>query len=388
MAAGCAATRARGDFGRNVCAGGPAATAPHRNGRRRCRRIRLATGAGSAGACNGVRLACRRREGTRVFMLKAAPGTRIPHHEHAGIEWTCVLQGAFRHQHGRYGAGDFDEADEAVEHRPVVEDGAECMCLVGVAGPDPVQELDRATGPAVRADLTSGHVAVHERRVSQPSSPARRWIRARRADASARRNASRQPLCRGVAELERCVRTTDIPYADGARQQARCLSATARCRRAGHRIFLWRKLARAATKDWYRLFAAALDGARLRRRRAGLSALSRKSDFPSFLDDGATALRWTHDNIAHIRRRPASGCSSWAIRPALTSPPCSRSIRNGSRRRARCSTRHRRPHRHVRPLRFSAAARPDPDPSSSAAPIGRSRSRSRLPKGASRRRCW
>jgi putative transcriptional regulator len=73
-------------------------------------------------------------QGTRVFMLKAAPGTRIPAHEHAGIEWTCVLQGAFRHQLGRYGAGDFDEADNTVEHQPVVEDGVECICLVALQG--------------------------------------------------------------------------------------------------------------------------------------------------------------------------------------------------------------------------------------------------------------
>jgi putative transcriptional regulator len=73
-------------------------------------------------------------ERTRVFMLKAAPGTRMPHHEHAGIEWTCVLQGAFRHQYGVYGAGDFDEADQSVEHLPVVEDSVECICLVALQG--------------------------------------------------------------------------------------------------------------------------------------------------------------------------------------------------------------------------------------------------------------
>jgi putative transcriptional regulator len=72
--------------------------------------------------------------GTRVFMLKAAPGTRIPAHTHSGIEWTSVLHGAFRHQLGRYGAGDFDEADETVEHHPVVEDQGECICLVALQG--------------------------------------------------------------------------------------------------------------------------------------------------------------------------------------------------------------------------------------------------------------
>ena len=73
-------------------------------------------------------------EGTRVFMLKAAPGTRIPHHAHAGLEWTCVLQGAFSHQQGHYGPGDFDEADDSIDHLPVVEDGVECVCLVAVQG--------------------------------------------------------------------------------------------------------------------------------------------------------------------------------------------------------------------------------------------------------------
>lgn len=72
--------------------------------------------------------------GTRVFMLKAAPGTRLPDHRHVGTEWTCVLKGAFRHDHGRFGAGDFDEADDSVDHNPFVEEGEECICLVALNG--------------------------------------------------------------------------------------------------------------------------------------------------------------------------------------------------------------------------------------------------------------
>jgi len=71
---------------------------------------------------------------TRVFMLKAAPGTWLPHHRHAGTEWTCVLEGAFSHEHGRYGPGDFDEADETIEHRPYVERDGTCICLVALQG--------------------------------------------------------------------------------------------------------------------------------------------------------------------------------------------------------------------------------------------------------------
>lgn len=74
------------------------------------------------------------RDGTRVFMLKSAPGSALPHHGHSGVEWTCVLEGAFRHELGRYGPGDFDDADDSVDHTPFVEPGATCICLVALQG--------------------------------------------------------------------------------------------------------------------------------------------------------------------------------------------------------------------------------------------------------------
>lgn len=70
--------------------------------------------------------------GLRVFMLRAQPGTRLPRHRHKGDEWTCVFEGAFRHEHGRFGPGDFDEADDSVEHHPTVEAGVPCICLVAL----------------------------------------------------------------------------------------------------------------------------------------------------------------------------------------------------------------------------------------------------------------
>jgi len=72
--------------------------------------------------------------GARVFLLKAAPGTRLPHHTHTGTELTVILQGAFAHAGGRFGVGDFDEADGTVEHEPVVEEGQDCICLVAMQG--------------------------------------------------------------------------------------------------------------------------------------------------------------------------------------------------------------------------------------------------------------
>ncbi len=73
-------------------------------------------------------------DSVRVFMLKAKAGTKLPKHRHTGTEWTCVFQGAFRHQLGRYGVGDFDEADDSVDHDPVVEDGDTCICVVALQG--------------------------------------------------------------------------------------------------------------------------------------------------------------------------------------------------------------------------------------------------------------
>jgi putative transcriptional regulator len=90
-------------------------------------------------------------DGVRVFMLRANPGTRLPHHRHSGSEWTCVIEGAFRHEFGRYGPGDFDEADDSVEHKPFIEDGAPCVCLVALQGRIELQSwLGRLIQPFVR----------------------------------------------------------------------------------------------------------------------------------------------------------------------------------------------------------------------------------------------
>jgi len=89
--------------------------------------------------------------GMKVFMLKAAPGTKLPHHKHAGYEWTCVLEGAFEHEFGRYGPGDFDEADETMEHRPTVCEGEACICIVALQGNIHLQSrLGRLLQPLIR----------------------------------------------------------------------------------------------------------------------------------------------------------------------------------------------------------------------------------------------
>jgi putative transcriptional regulator len=71
---------------------------------------------------------------SRVFLLRSGPGTRMLRHTHTGIEMTCVLTGAFDHEGGHFGPGDFDLGDESVDHRPAVDADAPCVCLVAMNG--------------------------------------------------------------------------------------------------------------------------------------------------------------------------------------------------------------------------------------------------------------
>lgn len=70
----------------------------------------------------------------RLFLLKAAPGTSLPEHTHTGTELTLILRGAFSHSGGRFAAGDLEEADDTVEHQPIVDEGDTCICLVAMDG--------------------------------------------------------------------------------------------------------------------------------------------------------------------------------------------------------------------------------------------------------------
>ena len=71
---------------------------------------------------------------TRLFLLKGAPGTRLPQHTHSDTELTSILAGSYHHEGGDFVAGDFEEADASTEHRPVVGDDQACLCLVALDG--------------------------------------------------------------------------------------------------------------------------------------------------------------------------------------------------------------------------------------------------------------
>lgn len=69
----------------------------------------------------------------RLLFIPA--GTAVPDHGHRGTELTLVLQGAFRDEHDRFGPGDIEIADEDLNHTPVAEPGADCICLAATDAP-------------------------------------------------------------------------------------------------------------------------------------------------------------------------------------------------------------------------------------------------------------
>ena len=79
---------------------------------------------------------------TRLLRIKA--GTALPQHTHEGSEYTLLLAGGFSDAGGHYRRGDVAEADPTVDHRPVADDGEDCLCLAVTDAPL------RLTGPLGR----------------------------------------------------------------------------------------------------------------------------------------------------------------------------------------------------------------------------------------------
>ncbi len=70
----------------------------------------------------------------KVLLLRAEPGTGLPQHTHTGTEYTCILQGAFQDGARHMQLGDLSECDETEQHRPMVNSGIPCVCVLAVEG--------------------------------------------------------------------------------------------------------------------------------------------------------------------------------------------------------------------------------------------------------------
>lgn len=68
-------------------------------------------------------------------LLHIPAGCAVPDHGHRGTELTLVLQGAFVDETARFGKGDIEIADEELNHTPVADIGADCICLAATDAP-------------------------------------------------------------------------------------------------------------------------------------------------------------------------------------------------------------------------------------------------------------
>lgn len=71
----------------------------------------------------------------QLKLLRIGAGRAMPEHGHGGEEITMVLKGAYIDHMGRFAAGDVADLDEDIEHRPVVEQDGDCICLVATERP-------------------------------------------------------------------------------------------------------------------------------------------------------------------------------------------------------------------------------------------------------------
>ncbi|HKZ95545.1 MAG TPA: ChrR family anti-sigma-E factor [Hyphomicrobiaceae bacterium] len=71
-----------------------------------------------------------RRAAGDLRLYKLAPGQAVPEHGHGGEELTLLLRGSYRDEMGEFRTGDVADLDDEVEHRPIADATAGCICLV------------------------------------------------------------------------------------------------------------------------------------------------------------------------------------------------------------------------------------------------------------------
>jgi putative transcriptional regulator len=62
-------------------------------------------------------------------LLRSRPGRGIGMHTHTGGEFSLVLAGGYTDSSGHYLRGDFQTADRHMVHRPIADDGKDCIIL-------------------------------------------------------------------------------------------------------------------------------------------------------------------------------------------------------------------------------------------------------------------
>ncbi|MEP0070573.1 ChrR family anti-sigma-E factor [Pyruvatibacter sp.] len=81
------------------------------------------------------RLSALEDDGIVARLLRIEPGKAVPQHTHEGMEATLVVSGAYCDDAGRFGPGDLELADDAVDHKPIAERGETCICFAVTEAP-------------------------------------------------------------------------------------------------------------------------------------------------------------------------------------------------------------------------------------------------------------
>jgi putative transcriptional regulator len=76
----------------------------------------------------------RDTSGTRLDLIRVAPGVAMPGHRHTGREMTCIMQGGYIDETGHYDTHDIAEGDEDLQHTPIAATGPGCICLIATTG--------------------------------------------------------------------------------------------------------------------------------------------------------------------------------------------------------------------------------------------------------------
>ncbi|WP_417668873.1 ChrR family anti-sigma-E factor [Roseibium sp.] len=83
-------------------------------------------------------------DGCVASLLWVRAGRAMPSHTHEGTELTLVLQGGFSDEDGHFLRGDIAFADHEVDHKPIADEGEDCICFAVTEG------SLRLTGPVGR----------------------------------------------------------------------------------------------------------------------------------------------------------------------------------------------------------------------------------------------
>lgn len=73
-------------------------------------------------------------DGCASSLLWVRAGRAMPSHTHHGTELTLVLQGGFSDEDGHFVSGDLAFADGDVDHKPIADEGDDCICFAVTAG--------------------------------------------------------------------------------------------------------------------------------------------------------------------------------------------------------------------------------------------------------------